>query len=94
MTPQVVVVGLGPGGADLVMPRALVALRGAPVLVRTERHPAVQELRDAGIEMLSLDDVYEAAADLDAAYAEIVRRVVEAAKVAGRVIYAVPGNPG
>ncbi len=94
MTPKVVVVGLGPGGADLVMPRAVAALRRAPVLVRTERHPAVQELREQGIEMLSLDEVYEAAADLDAAYAEIVRRVVEAAGVSGSVVYAVPGNPG
>ena len=94
MIPKVVVVGLGPGGADLVTPRALEALRSAPVLVRTERHPAVGELRDAGIQMRSLDDVYESAADLDCAYAEIVRRVVDAGGIAGGVVYAVPGNPG
>lgn len=63
-------------------------------MVRTDRHPAVEELREAGISMISLDEVYESAVDLDFAYAEIVRRVVEAGSVQGGVVYAVPGNPG
>lgn len=94
MTPRVVVVGLGPGGADLVAPRALDALRRAPALVRTERHPAVVDLRAAGVHLDALDAVYEDAADLEAAYAAIAARVIDAAREQGEAVYAVPGSPG
>ena len=94
MTPRVVVVGLGPGGADLVAPRALDALRRASALVRTERHPAVVDLRAAGVQLDALDQVYEEAPDLEAAYAAIAARVVDAAREQGEAVYAVPGSPG
>lgn len=94
MTPRVVVVGLGPGGADLVAPRALDALRRASALVRTERHPAVVDLRAAGVHLDALDAVYEDAADLEAAYAAIAARVIDAAREQGEAVYAVPGSPG
>lgn len=94
MTPRVVVVGLGPGGADLVAPRALDALRRAPAFVRTERHPAVDELRAAGVHLEALDAVYEDAPDLEAAYARIAERVLDSARERGEAVYAVPGSPG
>ncbi len=90
-----VVVGLGPAGADLVTPRARRVLDdAAKCLVRTERHPAVDELRDEGLELISLDRHYEEAPDLDTAYAAIVDEVARAAAEHGTVVYAVPGNPG
>lgn len=90
-----VVVGLGPAGADLVTPRARRVLDEAPRrFVRTERHPAVDELRDEGLELVALDRHYDAAPDLDAAYAAIVDEVARAATEDGTVVYAVPGNPG
>jgi tetrapyrrole methylase family protein/MazG family protein len=89
-----VVVGLGPGGADLVAPRALAALGRAQAFVRTERHPAVDELRAAGVVLEPLDAVYDAAVDLEAAYAQIAERVVAAARADGEAVYAVPGSPG
>lgn len=94
MTPRVVVVGLGPGGADLVAPRALAALRRAPALVRTERHPAVAELRADGATLEALDALYDAAPDLEAAYAAIATRVLDMAREQGEAVYAVPGSPG
>ena len=94
MTARVVVVGLGPGGADLVAPRALDALRRAPSLVRTARHPAVDELRRAGVVLEPLDAIYDAAPDLDAAYTAIAARVLDLARERGEVVYAVPGSPG
>ncbi|MFM7059874.1 MAG: MazG family protein [Actinomycetes bacterium] len=94
MTPRVVVVGLGPGGADLVTPRALEALRRSPVLVRTARHPAVDDLRAVGIAFEPLDPIYDAAPDLAAAYAAIAERVLAEARDQGEVVYAVPGSPG
>lgn len=94
MTPRVTIVGLGPGGADLITPRARAALDAGPVLVRTARHPAVAELIADRVALEPLDGVYDAAADLDAAYATIAARVVEAARIHGAVVYAVPGSPG
>lgn len=94
MTPRVLVVGLGPGGADLVAPRALDALRRGSALVRTARHPAVDELRAAGVLFEPLDDVYDDAPDLEAAYAAIADRVLAAARDRGEAVYAVPGSPG
>ena len=93
-SPRVTIVGLGPGGADLITPQARAALEAGPVLVRTARHPAVEELRAAGVVLEPLDAVYEAAPDLDAAYATIVARVVDAARAGGTAVYAVPGSPG
>jgi tetrapyrrole methylase family protein/MazG family protein len=92
---RVVVVGLGPGGSDLLVPAARVALEAHSVrFTRTARHPAVADLAADGIELMAFDDRYDAAADLDACYREIVATLVDAAAEHGEVAYAVPGNPG
>ncbi|MFA5882898.1 MAG: nucleoside triphosphate pyrophosphohydrolase [Acidimicrobiia bacterium] len=91
---QVVVVGLGPAGADLLVPRARAALERIPVrFVRTERHPAVADLARDGIAFTSFDHVYEAADAIDDVYPRIVDELVRAATASGEVVYAVPGNP-
>jgi len=94
VTPRVVVVGLGPAGADLMLPAARSALETASVrLARTARHPAVDELTREGLAFESLDELYERGSELDEVYAAIVRRVIEDANGRGPVAYAVPGNP-
>ena len=91
---RVVVVGLGPAGADLLVPAARAALESCPVrYVRTARHPAVAELATDGIELEALDAHYEAASDLEACYRSIVEALLAAAREHGTVAYAVPGNP-
>jgi len=70
--------------------------------VRTRRHPAVDvvepgdpgalPVRDTSA-VISFDDVYETAPTLEAVYATIVDRLVEAAQQHGHVAYAVPGSP-
>lgn len=91
---RVLVVGLGPAGADLVLPAARRALERAPVaLTRTARHPAVGELRAEGLELTALDSAYDEGADLEQVYGAIARAVVAEAASAGEVAYAVPGNP-
>jgi tetrapyrrole methylase family protein/MazG family protein len=93
-TGRVVVVGLGPGGADLLVPAARAALERVPVrFVRTARHPAVADLAADGLDLEPLDDRYEQAADLEAVYAEIASTLVTAALRHGEVAYAVPGSP-
>ena len=94
MTARVVVVGLGPAGADLLLPAARSALERASVrLTRTARHPAIDDLRAEGIEFDALDDCYDGAPDLDAAYTAITKRVLGTALEHGTVAYAVPGSP-
>ncbi len=91
---RVVVVGLGPAGADLVVPSARTALEECTVrFVRTARHPAAAELAADGLELESFDSHYDAASDLDACYRAIVATLVAAAREHGVVAYAVPGNP-
>ena len=91
---RVVVVGLGPAGADLLVPAARAALASCSVrFVRTARHPVVAELAADGIELEAFDAIYEAASDLDACYRSIVAALLAAAREHGTVAYAVPGNP-
>jgi tetrapyrrole methylase family protein/MazG family protein len=90
---RVVVVGLGPAGADLVVPAARTALAAATRrFTRTARHPAVADLARDGVTFESFDDRYDAASSVDEAYASIVAALVEAA-AEDEVAYAVPGSP-
>ena len=92
--PHVVVVGLGPAGADLLLPAARAALERVPIrFVRTARHPAVDDLARDGIDLEPLDLLYDRADDLDTVYAAIADRVVETAREVGEIVYAVPGSP-
>jgi tetrapyrrole methylase family protein/MazG family protein len=93
---RIVVVGLGPAGTDLLLPAARTAFASADVrFVRTRRHPAVAELEDEGFVLTSFDDVYDAAPDLETAYAHMVDALLDAASASGTgtVVYAVPGSP-
>ena len=92
--PHVVVVGLGPAGTELLLPAARAALERIPVrFTRTARHPTVEGLAREGLTLEPLDLLYDAGDDLDAVYAAIAARVVEAAHEHGEVAYAVPGSP-
>ncbi len=107
--PRVVVVGLGPAGAELVPEAAYRALAtAARSFVRTSRHPAVEavaEVAPGGLE--SFDRLYDGAGTIEEVYGAIVEELVAAATaVAGAdgsgaadgsedafVVYAVPGSP-
>ena len=90
MTGRVVVVGIGPGGADLVTAGALDAIsRVATRFVRTTRHPSASVVGAA----TSFDDLYEQGETFDDVYRSIVEALVAAASASGEVLYAVPGSP-
>lgn len=92
--PVVHVLGLGPGPADLVTPRTMELMAGADeVLVRTSRHPCVEELASRGLRLRSLDHCYEGAADMEDAYRRMAEEVLRAAREKGVAYYAVPGHP-
>ncbi len=88
--PRVVIVGLGPGGSDLVTSGTLAAVAAIPRrFLRTERHPAASVVPGA----TTFDSVYEQSHSLDEVYPAIVEAVVTAATESGLVLYAVPGSP-
>ncbi|MBC7253192.1 MAG: nucleoside triphosphate pyrophosphohydrolase [Actinobacteria bacterium] len=92
--PVVHVLGLGPGPLSLLTLETWEMLRAADeVLLRTERHPCVEELRERGIRLRPLDRCYERAGDLEEAYRGIVGEVVKRALERGTAWYAVPGHP-
>jgi len=94
MPGRVVAVGLGPAGADHLLPVARAALEtSAHRYARTLRHPAIDDLVAAGLTFESFDQIYDAAPDLETAYADIAARLVAAAHEHGEVVYAVPGSP-
>jgi tetrapyrrole methylase family protein / MazG family protein len=89
-TPQVVVVGLGPAGPDLVTAAALGALsRPVPRFLRTARHPSALVVENA----TTFDHLYEDADTFADVYAAITEELVAAATIHGEVVYAVPGSP-
>lgn len=92
---RVRVVGLGPAGADLILPAARRAIEAAPRrFVRTARHPAVDDLRAEGIEFQSFDTIYEREPDLERVYAAIVDALLALdGDLDGDIVYAVPGSP-
>ena len=94
MTGRVVVVGLGPAGADMMLPAARSAFERVAVrYARTERHPAAVDLLAAGVTMTAFDARYESEPDLEAVYTAIVDSLLDAARRHGEVAYAVPGSP-
>jgi tetrapyrrole methylase family protein/MazG family protein len=94
VTARVVVVGLGPAGADHLLPAARSALERIPRrFTRTERHPAVADLAGEGVTFETFDDLYDRAGDLDGVYSAIVAALRSEAEQHGEVLYAVPGSP-
>ncbi len=90
--PSVIVVGLGPGGPDLLTTGTLDAIAACPVrLLRTSRHPSAGVVDGAK----SFDHLYETLPSFEAVYAAIVDAVVQAAHESfpQPVLYAVPGSP-
>ena len=91
---RVVVVGLGPAGADLIVPRARAAIERIPHrYARTGRHPAMAELEASGIGWQTFDHLYDTGESFDAVYAAIVDALVRSASENGEACYAVPGSP-
>lgn len=91
--PGIVIVGLGPAGANLLTREAWEWLSSlSEVYLRTAFHPCVGEL-PAGLEIHSFDEIYEQQESLAAVLEEISRRVLQFGRRQEGVTYAVPGSP-
>ena len=92
MAANIIVVGLGPGRADLLTREAHEVLASArEIWVRTARHPTVGEL--PGLPWKPMDSFYEEEADFSAVYRAIADEVLRLAQRPDGVVYAVPGSP-
>lgn len=88
------ILGLGPSGIEGMSVGAYrAAVAAGRIVARTERHPAVEELRAEGVAVEAMDAYYEAGADFEAVYDAIVTSVLDRAALDGGLVYAVPGHP-
>lgn len=92
--PVVHVIGLGPGPAGLITLETMKLLEEAgEVLVRTERHPCVEELRARGIKLRPLDRHYREGDSMEEVYSSMAGEIAGEAAAAGEAYYATPGHP-
>jgi len=89
----ITVTGLGPGDLDRIPEavRSILLDPGRTLIVRTEHHPAAEQLA-ALREVISCDDLYLSGESFEEVYRAIADRVLETASN-GPVVYAVPGSP-
>lgn len=90
---MITIIGLGPGGADLLTRQAWQALEaGREVYLRTRQHPAAAELPEH-LALHSFDELYENGESFEAVYERIVEQVLALGRRPEGVLYAVPGHP-
>ena len=92
---RVVVVGLGPAGADLLLPAARAAFERVPVrFARTARHPAVDDLAAQGIDVRAARPAVRHAATTSTRCTRDRDRTSSTPRTThGEIVYAVPGSP-
>lgn len=92
-TAGITLLGLGPGGPELLTRQAWDWLQHIPeIFLRTGQHPAVAGL-PPHLAVHSFDELYEKGEKFEDVYAKIVERVLELGRRPGGVTYAVPGHP-
>jgi tetrapyrrole methylase family protein / MazG family protein len=90
MTPEIVVVGLGPADDAMLTLGTIRAIETHEHrYLRTSRHPAATAVPNAN----SLDHFYETHETFDGVYSAIVAHLFAEALLHHRILYAVPGSP-
>ncbi len=89
----IVLLGLGPGDANLLTRQAWQWLEGiSEIYVRTRQHPTVAGFPQ-NLKVISFDEIYEASERFEDVYEQIITRVLELGQRPQGVTYAVPGHP-
>ena len=89
----ITLLGLGPGGADLLTRQAWQVLESCDeIYALTRRHPALAEL-PAHIEVRSFDSLYESGESFESVHAHIVEQVLALGQRPQGVVFALPGHP-
>jgi tetrapyrrole methylase family protein / MazG family protein len=90
VTPEIVVIGLGPADEAMLTLGTVRAIEAHEHrYLRTARHPAASAVPNA----VALDHFYESHATFDEVYSAIVSHLFAEANLHGRILYAVPGSP-
>ena len=91
---KITVVGLGPGHAGLITRESWALMQQAENLIlRTQIHPTVTALEEAGLKFTTFDGFYEEAADFESLYKAIAQDLLAKAQSQGDLVYVVPGSP-
>ncbi|WP_238883686.1 nucleoside triphosphate pyrophosphohydrolase [Clostridium sp. YIM B02551] len=88
------IVGLGPGAPEALTLGTLKVLKESKqVLLRTEKHPTVEYLKEMDINFETYDSKYEESQSFDQVYEAIAKELIKVHEQFGDVVYAVPGHP-
>ena len=88
------IVGLGPGAPEALTLGTLKVLKESKqVLLRTEKHPTVEYLKEMDIKFETYDSKYEESQSFDQVYEAIAKELIKVHDQHGDVVYAVPGHP-
>ena len=91
---KIIIVGLGPGNYESLTLKTLDIIKKAKCLVlRTEKHPLVEKLKDYGINFYSCDNIYDSSESFEEVYERISLWILDLARENEDVVYAVPGHP-
>ncbi len=95
MDNEIIVVGMGPGPVKYLTLEAYeLLLDTEQVFFRFSGHPVHIYLKEQGKECLSFDYLYhQPGISYDRIYKTIDQALVKSAKLYGKVVYALPGNP-
>jgi tetrapyrrole methylase family protein/MazG family protein len=97
MTAQLIIGGLGPAGLDQITLETWSYLQQADqIILRTEIHPAAQELKARQINFSACDAVYDSGEDFAQIYQDITDIVLRKAQTMPEgttLLYCVPGHP-
>lgn len=86
------IVGLGAGNIDNLTIGALNKLQNNKVILRTRKHPCVEEFDNYNINFTSFDDIYDTSETFEEVYEKISQLILDECRK-GDIVYAVPGNP-
>ena len=86
------IVGMGPGAAGHLSLETLRLLEEKSVILRTEIHPTVSELKRRGISYVSCDRFYKEGKTFEEVYEQIAAFVLAQARDQ-EIVYGVPGSP-
>lgn len=91
---KITIIGLGAGSIDELSVKAYNSLLdGAPIYLRTDRHPVAAELEQRGVKFVTFDSFFEKLDDFEEIYDKIIAETLDKSEKYGRINYCIAGSP-